>query len=218
MITTKQPHVARYTSDNAIVKDRYYYKSNEFSWNRPARINEKHYPFFHKQQRDNEVRIQNMKKQEQNDKFQIDELRKEKVVEMKIRDRLSLESRTQEREALQRVSNQSRNSHDCPDTPEEDSRRVSEIVSKKLNSGKDLRTDEFGWNLLNQASKKNIDIYLGNFTLKGEEDMIKNYKEKLEEEKQEEEDNRRKQLDFHKKIRVMFVNRQIENLAKEEMS
>ena len=216
LTVTKEPQHARFTSGKVMIKDHYYYKGNGFSWSKPARMNEKYYPFFHKQQDENKERIQSMKKQEVEDKKLYEEIRREKLIEKKYQHRSVFESRVKEREVIQRMSNQLVTSQNNIET-EDDNKSVYEIVAKRLNSGKDLRSDEFSWNLLTKASKKNVDIYLGSYSLKGEEEMIRKLKERIEEEKLEELKEQKRQSDVHQKLRQIFVARQEENIAKEEM-
>jgi hypothetical protein len=56
IFTSREPPHARFTQDRAMVKDHHYYKGQDFSWNKPARINEKFYPYFHKQNDENKPR------------------------------------------------------------------------------------------------------------------------------------------------------------------
>jgi hypothetical protein len=216
LTVTKEPQHARFTTDKVMIKDHYYYKGNGFSWSKPARVNEKYYPFFHKQQDENKARIKNMKQQEVEDKKLYEEIRREKLIEKKYLHRSVFENRVKERETIQRMSNQHITSQNNLET-EEDNKTVYEIVAKRLNSGKDLRSDEFSWNLLTKASKKNVEIFLGSYSLKGEEEMIQKLKERIEEEKKEELIEQKRQSDVHQKLRQIFVARQEENIAKDEM-
>lgn len=211
-VTPKEPQSARFTSDRAIVKDHYYYKGKDFSWNKPACINEKYYPFYHKQKDENKLRIELMKQKEIEDKKIKEGTRKEKIIFKKVQEQQNFESRIKEREALQRVSSQTISTQNF----EEDSKIASEIVAKKFNSGKVLRSDEFSWNILSQSSKKNVHVFLGSYSIRGEESMIRKLKEKDEEEKLEEEEKKKKELLFHKKLRDIFKSRQEENIAKDK--
>ena len=81
--TIVEPQKARFTKDNAIIKDHHFYNSNEFSWNKPAKINDKHYSFFHKQKDEHKGSIENLQAQEKQDKVDYEEYRKERIIEMK---------------------------------------------------------------------------------------------------------------------------------------
>jgi len=217
LTVTKEPQVARFTSDKAIVKDHFYYQGNGFSWDKPARMHKKFYPYFHKQHFENRPRIEQMKQQEIEDKKLLEEIRIEKLIERKVQDRDYFKSKTKEREIMQRISNQPVvNSKASLELPEEDRKGMYEIVAKRLNSGKSVRSDEFSWNKLNLASKKNIEIYLGSYSVSGEEEMIRKYKQKVEKEIANEEEIKRRRSEFHDKTRVLFLNRHEENMLKEE--
>jgi len=217
LTVTKEPQVARFTSDKAIIKDHFYYQGNGFSWDKPARVHKKFYPYFHKQQFENRPRIEQMKQQEIEDKKLEEEIRIEKLIEKKIQDREYFKSKTKEREIMQRMSNQPVvNSKTSLELPEEDRKGMYEIVAKRLNSGKSVRSDEFSWNKLNLASKKNIEIFLGAYSLSGEEEMIRKYKEKVNKEIEAEEEIKRRRSEFHDKTRMLFLSRHEENMLKEE--
>ena len=203
-LTPKEPQSARFTSDHVIVKDHYYYKGKDFSWNKPACINEKYYPFYHKQKDEHKSKIELMKQKEVEDKKIVDGIRKERLILKKAQGKKTLEDRIKEREALQRVSSQSVSTRHFVESTEEDSRIASELVAKKLNSGKALRSDEFSWNILPKSSKKNVHVFLGSYSVRGEESMIKKLKEKADEEKLEEEEKKKKEFLFHKKLREIF--------------
>lgn len=217
LTVTKEPHAARYTSSKVMIKDHYYYKGGDFSWNRPARMNEKYYPYYFKQHDENKERIQDMKQQEVEDKNQVEEARIERLKEKKTSTKLSFESRVKEREVVQRMSMQPLLTNNYMELPEEDTKVIYDIVAKRFNSGKHLRSDEFSWNNLARASKKNVAIFLGNYSLRGEEEMLTKLKEKVEEENKKEEDEKIKRSEFHKKLRIMFLTRHEENMAKEDM-
>lgn len=215
---TKEPSAARLTSNNVIIKDHFFYKGNEFSWNRPSRMSQKFYPYYHKQQYENKPRIENMKQQQVEDNQFLEEIRKEKLITKKIITQDTFKAKAKEREVVQKMSNQAvTNIFTSPELSEDDRKGMYEIVAKRLNSGKTLRSDEFSWNKLNLASKKNINIYLGKYSVKGEEEMIKKYKEKVEAENQKEFENNTKKEDFHKKTRTLFLSRHEENMAKDEL-
>ena len=218
-ITKEPPHVARLTSDKVIVKDHFYYKGNDFSWNKAARISNKFYPYYHKQAYENKGRIENMKQQEVEDNKFIEEIRKEKLILKKITERETFENRIKDREIMMKMSSQpvTTTIYTNPELSEDDRKGIYEIVAKRLNSGKTIRSDEFSWNKLNLASKKNVNIYLGKYSVKGEEEMIRKYKEKVDAENQKELEQQNKKTDFHKKTRTLFLTRHEENLAKEEM-
>jgi len=215
-MTSPTPKLARYTSEGAIVKDHHYYSSNDFSWNKPAKVNAKNYQYFHKQNDLNKERLAEMIKQEKEEKQVIEEYRKKYLIKLKAEDRARYTEKVRERNVIQAKSCQKLGCSIDQSLESPSNREVFNIVAKKLNSMKFARSNEVSWNFFDKSSKKRIRQTILTSTLKREEEMLEKVKQRIakEEEVQQEIDQRREQIRV--KLREKMLTRHDANLTFEE--
>ena len=213
--TTAEPQKARFTKDNAIVKDYYFYQGNEFSWNKPAKINDKHYPFFHKQKDEHKKTIEGLQAQEKQDKTDYEEYRKERIIEMKEKTKARYDQRVLERSLIQNKSSQPIKS--LPDISDyECEERALDVIARRIDASKHTRTNDISWNHLHKASKKYVDQHLRPICVQREDEMMEHFRKKLSQEKAKEEEDLERRSEKHKSIRLTFLAKHQENLEKQQ--
>ena len=215
-MTSPTPKLARYTSEGAIVKDHHYYSSSDFSWNKPSKVNAKNYQYFHKQNDLNKERLAEMTKKENEEKRAIEEYRKQYLIKLKDQDRARYAQQVRERNVIQAKSCQKLGCSLDKSSEAPSNQEAFNIVAKKLNSMKFARSNEVSWNFFDKSSKKRVRQTILTSTLKREEEMLENVRNRIvkEEEAQREVDQKREQVRI--KLREKMLTRHDTNLTFEE--
>jgi len=212
--TVVEPQKARFTSSNAIIKDHYYYRGNDFKWNQPAAIADKFYPYYHKQKNENKEKIEELQALENEDKLTLLHLKREQIIALKQETRARYEQRVKENALIQRKSNQPvRSLQDLdPETIEEE---TLDVIAKRIDASKHLRSNEISWNHLHKASKKYVDQFLRPICTEREEETMRVYKKKVEDEKRIDDEKLSNKEKTRKSIRQIFLNKHEENYERE---
>jgi len=210
-----EPQKARFTSSNAIVKDHYYYRGNDFVWNKACAMTDKYYQYYHKGQNENKERIEQQQAQEIEDKKYVEDLKREQIIEMKNETRARYEQRVRENALIMRKANQPVRS-----LPELDEEQVEQetfnVIAKRIDASKHLRSSEISWNHLHKASKKYVDQVIRPISIEREEDLIKGFQKKIQTENKAEEAKEDKRTKTHQAIRKIFLTKHEENFEREK--
>jgi len=207
-IPQPKPQFARFTSNGDMVKDHHYYAGNDSRWNRSAVINEKYYPYFHLQNDKNKERLEKMIEQQIEDKKAIEEYRRQYQLKLRAEDLARHRERIRERRVIQAKSSQF---DEHLNNIEYSNQELLDIVAKRLNSQKFSRFQDISWNFFDKASPKRIRQVIVPIALKGEIETIEGIKKKIAEEEKEKEEEIKKKIEFKKKQRKIFVEKQEQN-------
>jgi len=212
--TVIEPQKARFTSSNAIIKDHYYYRGNDFKWNQPAAIADKFYPYYHKQKNENKEKIEQMQALENEDKMTLLHLKRDQIIALKQETKARYEQRARENALIQRKAHQPVRSLQNLDqeTVEEE---TLDVIAKRIDASKHLRSNDISWNHLHKASKKYVEQFLRPICTEREEETMKVYKKKIEDEQKIDNQKVTNREKTHKAIRQIFLNKHEENYERE---
>lgn len=202
-----KPHVARFTEDNHIVKDHYYYAGNDVAWNRPARIGPKFYPYFHAQNDANNDRIEDFKVQYLKDKNKEANAYREKIVRIRDDTLNRHMKKVRERIIIQQKSCQAPLHAENIPNDESTNKELCDIIANKVNSMKYARSKELSWNFMERAPPKQIKQFLSPMMVKGEVEMLHVIKKRLDQEDNEQLEIEKKKEEFRRRLRKNTVER-----------
>jgi hypothetical protein len=219
LFTPKEPRVARFTEDGAMVKDHHFYKNRrDIGWNLPARIREKHYPHFHMQKDNHKLAIEEMHLQERRDKAIQEQLRKEYILEKKSQTKETFAKIQKDNRIIERASAQVFNKPNLLefDFFDNNHKDALDLVARRVNTSKHLRSNENKWNFLNVADKKFVEQSIRPICIKGEEETIKHAQKKADEELQAYLERKKKLQEFHDERRRQIIQKHENNIDFEE--
>jgi len=207
-IPQPKPKFARFTSDGNIVKDHHYYSGTDSRWNRPSAINEKYYPYFHLQNDLNKERLEKLVEEQAEEIKIVENYRRDYQTKLREESLARHKERVRERRVIQAKSSQfDENTINIEYTNQE----LLDIVAKRLNSQKFSRFQDISWNFFDKASPKRIRQAIMPIALKGEVDTIEGIKKKIAEEERIKDGEIQKKVEFRKKQRKVFIEKQEQN-------
>jgi len=210
-----EPQKARFTSTNNIVKDHYYYRGNDFVWNKACAMTDKYYQYYHKGQNEHKERIEQQQAQEIQDKQFVHQMRNDQIMDMKQETRARYEQRVRENALIARKANQPARS--LPELSEDQlEQETFNVIAKKIDASKHLRSNEISWNHLHKASKKYVDQAIRPISIEREEELIKGFQKKIRNENKVEAEKEGQRTKTHTAIRKIFLNKHEENFEREK--
>ena len=178
-------------------------------------MTDKYYQYYHKGQNENKERIEQQQAQEIEDKKYVVQLKIDQIIEAKNETRARYEQRVRENALIMRKSNQPVRS--LPELSEDQmDQEAFNVIAKRIDASKHLRSNEISWNHLHKASKKYVDQAIRPISIAREEDLIKGFQKKIQTENKTEEAKEDQRTKNHQAIRKIFLNKHEENFEREK--
>lgn len=173
---------------NLVVKDRNYLKDTSkdgFAWNNKNRARGKYYSFYHGNNDKFLPTLQRMEMEEMEIKALRDKERIQRLAENRSEILKSYHDRTQVRKLIQIKSNQKlRGALHSLSAEEFDKMMIpyeKDLVKKAISTKHAVHTDN-KWNFLLEHDRKRADLFITEYTVRAEEELVANFQKKIQNE------------------------------------